>query len=281
MYCDTRLIIQALEARSFPFPALPPLHTTFSSPADAATSALLESWTIDGGIFQRAAQILPPDLALMKDPKFQRDREDFMGGRKWDPETVKGLRPEGQVHLRHAFDFLETGHLADGRSWILATEGPSLADIHGVWPFHWLVLGMKTAMPDDIVSAKTHPKVWAWIERFDASMRAEAGKVPRVKRMKGPEAVECVLGAEYAEGMNGERMEVDGTDPVGKGLRKGQLVKSWPSDTGSRHQDTGRLLKLDKEEVVLEVEGKEGKMVRLHHPRWNFRIRSIGNGAKL
>lgn len=200
-------------------------------------------------------------------------------GRKWDPETVKALRPEGLVHIRQAFDELEGGFLADGREWVLGTAGPSRADIDAVWPFHWLALGLRTALPEELVSRKTHPKVWAWMERFDQVVRAEAKKMPKAKRLVGKEAQECVLGAEYAEG--DERMEVDKADPVGKGLRKGQLVKSFPSDTGLRHQDTGRLVKLDKEEVVLEIEAGEGKTVRLHHPRWNFRVKAVGDGAKL
>lgn len=226
----------------------------------------------------RAAQLLPPDLPLMQDAKFQKDREDLMG-RKWDPDTVKALRPEALVHIRQAFDFLEQGLLADGREWILGTEKPSLADIDTVWPFHWLVLGLKTALPEELLSEKTHPKVWAWIERFDNAVKTEAGKMPRAKRLRGPEAREFVTSREFSE--DKAAMKVDKADPVGQRLREGQLVASWPVDTGFRHQDVGRLVKLDREEVVLEIEGEGGKVVRLHHPRRNFRVRGVGDGAKI
>ena len=76
-------------------------------------------------------------------------------------------------------------------------------------------------------------------------------------------------------------MQVDSKDPVGAGLRKGQLVGSWPVDTGFRHKDVGKLVKLDKDELVLEVEGEGGKTVRVHHPRWNFRCKAVEDGAKL
>ncbi len=78
----------------------------------------------------RAAQAIPPELPLLKDPKFQKDRKEYTG-RSWSLEDVRALRPEALAHLRDGFDMLETGLLADGREWILKTEKPSLADIEG------------------------------------------------------------------------------------------------------------------------------------------------------
>ena len=74
---------------------------------------------------------------------------------------------------------------------------------------------------------------------------------------------------------------MDENDPLG--LKKGQDVESWPVDSGFSHHDRGRLVKLTEKEVVLAVQSKVGgKEVRVHHPRWNFRIRAVGGkGAKL
>lgn len=128
MYCDTRLILQKLEAK-FASGAL-----GASQPDEKAIEKLLESWTIDGGIFVRAAQAIPPEMPLMKDPKFTKDREDYMG-RSWELESIKAMRPEALTHIRDAFVFLETGLLADGRQWVLKTEKASMADIEG--PSHF------------------------------------------------------------------------------------------------------------------------------------------------
>ena len=125
IYCDTRLILRKLE-KIFPNGAL-----GATQPDQKAVEMLLESWTIDGGIFTRAASTIPPDMPLMKDPKFTKDREDYMG-RSWSQDVVKDLRPEGITHVRDGFEFLESGLLADGRDWILKTEKPSLADIEGI-----------------------------------------------------------------------------------------------------------------------------------------------------
>ena len=124
VYCDTRLILQKLEER-FPDGAL-----GANEPDRKALEKLLEKWTVDGGVFVRASQLIPPDMPLLKDTKFQKDREDF-SGRSWTQESIQRNRPEALAHIRDAFGFLETTLLADGRDWVLKTEKPSLADIEG------------------------------------------------------------------------------------------------------------------------------------------------------
>lgn len=135
VYCDTRLILEKLEER-FPDGAL-----GASQPDQKAMEKLLESWTIDGGIFLRAAQMIPPGAPLLKDPKFTKDREDYTG-RSWAREDIKAMRPEALTHIRDAFEFLESGLLADGRQWILKTEKPSMSDINGM---HYLYTALLCA----------------------------------------------------------------------------------------------------------------------------------------
>ena len=127
IYCDTRLILEKLEAR-FPDGAL-----GATQPDQKAIEKLLEKWCVDGGVFNRASQLIPPEMALLNDPNFKKDRED-LSGRSWDKKTITEMRPEAISHIRDAFAFLETGLLADDRKWILNTEKPSLADIEGSHP---------------------------------------------------------------------------------------------------------------------------------------------------
>ena len=124
VYCDTRLILQKLEEQ-FPKGAL-----GASKPDEKAMEKLLEKWCIDGGVFARASQLIPPEMPLLNDPKFVKDREEYTG-RSWAKSNVANMRPEALAHMREMFDFLETGLLADGRDWILKTQSPSLADIEG------------------------------------------------------------------------------------------------------------------------------------------------------
>jgi len=70
-------------------------------------------------------------MPLFKDPTFTKDREQ-LSGVSWSPVKVDNMRPEALVEIKNAFGFLETTLLADGREWILKTDGPSLADIEGM-----------------------------------------------------------------------------------------------------------------------------------------------------
>ena len=125
VYCDTRIILQKLEQR-FPKGAI-----GASQPEQKALQKLLESWTIDGGVFNRASQLIPANMPLLNDPKFTKDRQDF-SGRSWEKSKIEANRPEALVHIRNAFDLLETTLLSDDREWILKTEKPSLGDIEGM-----------------------------------------------------------------------------------------------------------------------------------------------------
>jgi hypothetical protein len=79
----------------------------------------------------RAVALIPSNMPLLKDPKFRKDREDFTG-RGWSKENVDRGRSEALMDIKGAFEFLESTILADGRDWVLKTEGPSLADIEGM-----------------------------------------------------------------------------------------------------------------------------------------------------
>lgn len=77
----------------------------------------------------RCAQLIPPELPLIKDPKFKKDREDYTG-RSWDESEMRKARPEALAAMREFFGFLEQGVLGDGREWAGGTEKPGMADIN-------------------------------------------------------------------------------------------------------------------------------------------------------
>ncbi|KAL8716384.1 MAG: hypothetical protein Q9220_000291 [cf. Caloplaca sp. 1 TL-2023] len=270
IYCDTRLILQKLEER-FPTATL-----GASQPDQKALEKLLEKWTVDGGVFSRAAQVIPPEMPLLNDPKWVKDREDYMG-RSWQKADIVRGRPEAIAHMREFFSFLETTVLADGRDWILGTEKPSLADIHAIWPFHWVV-GMGNALPASIFGKENFPRVYSWIDRFSKAANAAKESAPKTTRLRGADALKFVTQAEFAE----PEGVVDAQDPLG--LKKGQDVESWPTDSGFRHRDRGRLVALTPQEVVLKTQAKIGhRDVHIHHPRTNFRIQAVSgaNDSKL
>ena len=129
-----------------------------------------------------------------------------------------------------------------------------------IWVLDWLK-GLKGALPSDLISAKQYPEVYAWIERFNKALSAAKAKAPNPTSLKGPEAAERISKAAFVE----QSLGVDSTDPLG--LEAGQQVRVWPIDSGSSGRDTGRLVGLDDQEVVIEND-----RVRVHFPRTGFRI---------
>ena len=288
VYCDSRLILQKLEEK-FPRGSL-----GASQPDQKAIEKLLGKWTVDGGVFTRAAQLIPPDMPLLKDPKFTKDREEYTG-RSWARSDVTKMRPEALAQMRDNFEFLETGLLADGREWVLKTAKPSLADIEGesipissknhqlnqrcdsaIWLFHWLI-ELKGALPPSLISEKQFPKVFAYIDRFSKALSAAKLSAPKPVTLKGADAVKFVTQADFAE----PEGQVDDSDPLA--LKKGQDVEVWPIDTGFKHRDRGRLVALTLKESVVATQSKVGgKEIRVHHPRTNFRIQAVSEaGSKL
>ena len=122
-----------------------------------------------------------------------------------------------------------------------------------------------------------YPRTHAWIKRFSAAVDKAKSSVPKPVTLKGVEAVEHILQANFAEAEG----EVDEKDPLG--LKKGQEVEVWPTDTGFKHKDRGTLVALSKDEVVIAILSKTGgKEVRIHAPRTGFRIQALKrNDAKL
>ena len=264
VYLDTRLIIAKLEEL---YPSVPKLGA--SSPDQQALERLLERLSVDGGVFTSAMRLIPADLPLLRDPKFQRDRADFTGQRL-TKETAAALRPEAVNEIRQVVELLETTLLADGRDWILKSDNPTLADIEAVWPLHWLTT-LPGALPADQVSAAQFPKVFAWIQRFQGAVSAAKAAGPKPATVSGEEAEGLVTQSPFRE----EEGRVDAADGLATfhGLAKGTKVAVWPTDTGANHRDVGTLVALTPTEVVIEPE--DGGKVRVHAPRHGFRVRPV------
>ncbi|KAK2868017.1 hypothetical protein FQN49_003245 [Arthroderma sp. PD_2] len=257
VYCDTRLILQKLEEQ-FPDGRI---GATGEDGEGKALETLLESWTTDGGLFFNAVLSILPKNPLMKDPIFMKDRASFFPRQKLDLRDMESLHGEAQVQVKRAFDFLESTLLADGRQWLRKTEKPSLADIQAIWPLDWVV-----STDSDIVSKTSHPKVFAWMARFRQALSNAEAKMEKVV-VSGSDVLDGLQHESFAE----EEGKVDESDPLG--LRKGENVTVWPTDSGSTHRDTGTLVTLNSKEIVLQRKTADGRFdVRIHFPRINFRV---------
>lgn len=267
IYCDTLLMLEKLNTLYPVTKDAPGIAAT--KPHDRAMERLLEKWT-DAVVFKYAAAAIPTSNPVMTDKNFTDDRKELWG-REWTQEHQDSLRPEGLVNLRANMQFLEHDLLTDGRDWIFEGSSPTLSDIHAAWIFTWLA-DMDDALPNSIFSAKDFPKTYAWFERYKAAI-AKAMKnmesAGKVRSLEGDAAVK-----EISEGPFGEReLTVDGRDPTG--LKGGEKVHGYPTDTGFTRRDEGQLVGLTAQEVVISSKAATGAEIRVHHPRWNFAVEKI------
>lgn len=261
IYCDSLLILQKLDEQYPPSPAHQPLAAT-DDPKDRALEKLLEKWT-DVVVFKSAAAVISTDLDLMKDPGFQKDRENLWG-RPWSKEAQDALRAPALAEMRLHWDFLEE-LLSDGRTWVLGnTGGPKLADIHACWIFDWLLM-LPGSFPEGYFNETRYPNVLAWRERYNSAISQAKEAGPQTTKMEGKEAVEKILNG----GFNDKETVVEGDDP--SGLKAGQRVTMRPVDTGYTHEDVGELIGLTGKEAVISTRARQGdKEVHVHYPRWNY-----------
>ncbi|KAK3988664.1 hypothetical protein QBC44DRAFT_243169 [Cladorrhinum sp. PSN332] len=287
VYLDTRLILSHLERSPSLASVCPPLSASApaATPEAQAVQSLLSTLTTQTDLFFSAAALLPPSLPLMKNKQFLKDRADFFPSPSDnDARSVAGLtlkRAEALSAVRDAIRLLETTILSDGRRWVLKTEKPSLGDVEGIWPFHWLLSeksGIKGAIYDDeVVNETKYPRVFGWVRRFEEFLGGLDDTA--VGRVKGEEGRDIILAATAGRVGGGEgeyKGNVDGGEPVVKalGLKRGHEVEVWPTDSGSNHRDRGVLVGLDEREVVWVSE----KGVRVHAPRRGFRVTRVGGG---
>lgn len=134
---------------------------------------------------------------------------------------------------------------------------------------------MKGALPKEIFNEQKFPKVYAWVARFNDAYKAARAAAPKPTSLKGTDALQRITQAVFAE----TDLAVDQSDPLH--LEAGAEVEVWPTDSGFKHKDRGRLLRLSPNEVVIAVESETGKEIHLHTPRTNFRIAAATSASKL
>lgn len=270
IYCDTLLVLEKLEEL---YPYGPgEVKRCGTNGTERALERLLEKWT-DVVVFKYAAAAIPTSLDAVRDKTFIDDRTELWG-RDWAVDHQDSLRPEGLAVLRSNIQFLEESLLEDGREWVLGGEDMTLADIHAAWIFVWLS-EMDGALPESIFGRKEYPKVWAWFDRYTKTRGPALDAMEkdglRVEE-DGKAAVARIMKSDFGE----KEGQVDARDPMG--LKKGEQVRGYPTDTGFNHKDTGRLVALTSQEAVLSSEGEGGVEVRVHHPRWQFLVEPVRGG---
>lgn len=274
IYIDSRLMLAKLE-------------TFFSEgklgsddPFKSGFEDMLEEFIIDGGPFWRTTGCIPLSAPLLQNEVWVKDRFDGSGG-QFTKAKLQENRSWCISQLKLYFGMLEK-MLADGRTWLLDTSEPGLAEIHAGWVFDWAVnMASDTQDSSDDSTADVkqalgehrYPRVHAWVDRFrKATMEAEqsnpgAGQIDEGAQAEGF-IVKRILDSNLTEK---DAPVVDESDVLA--LKRGQRVSVAPVDFGFTHKDEGELIGLSKDEVVIlsDVPGGQGQL-RLHYPRINFKI---------
>jgi hypothetical protein len=109
-----------------------------------------------------------------------------------------------------------------------------------MWIFDWLLEMIPGGLPEGSFSAKVYPKTFAWRERYREACDAAKSKLGHRPVIEGHEAAKRIIGSQFHE----------------QNLR-----------------EVGELLGLTHQEAVVEKKTQNGEArVRVHLPRWNYRV---------
>jgi len=134
---------------------------------------------------------------------------------------------------------------------------------------------MKTALQSTYISANQFPKTFDWIKRFQEALKEAKASGPKPALVKIEEVVKHMGQSRFYEPVG----EIDAHDPTA--LKAGDDVTVWPTDSGSSHRDSGKLLGLTPHSIVISKRTKvdENLEIHLHAPRWGFRVKARQGAA--
>jgi glutathione S-transferase len=295
VYCDTSLIIEALEYY-FPPPAYGTVYPQ-SSPWDYRPLArgFASFWT-DKPLFRTTTGLIPHTVW---ESQFGVDRAQLIG-HKLDAEKLKAKVPQNLAALDLHLSMLEPAFSNKFARWMFPTETPSLADVSLYYQIRWGVdiasgkgiynlTGGGTSDTESNVTTsvwneRRYPGLWRWLSRFEAHIAS----LPDLEVVVPKGDTTWKKRVSEARLWDDDRMlvpAVTGTHEIldrQRGLVPGIVASVTPDDTGRGDPTVGVLVKIGIEEVVIEPKEKGEIEVRVHFPRLGFVVKAAdGQKAKL
>ncbi|KAF5387812.1 hypothetical protein D9615_000378 [Tricholomella constricta] len=264
VYCDTSLIVSALERR---FPASAGYGTIFPQAKNGggAVNGLAKASAnfFENALFPAAANLLPWEKFP---PAFIKDRS-LLSGTTFRVEAIAASRETSLNTLSAHLSLLEE-QFQDGREWLFDTELPSLTDISIHFILNW-VRASRLGRP--LVDATNFPKTVKWLAHFSDYLERERGGQAAAQQITGEEAAASIMASSF------ESYDVVGfntTEAARLALKLNEQVQIAPDDTGRKYLTVGKLVGINMEEVVIEVQGFQG-LVRCHFPRLGFTLKAV------
>jgi hypothetical protein len=291
LYCDTSLIIEALEA-FFPASAgYGTIYPVFPGLDEWSYKGLVRGfasfWT-DRPLFRATTGLIPPSVWASE---FGKDRAQLIG-HTLDAEKLgkKILRNLASLDMHLAM--LEPG-FSDKGKWAIPTKTPSLADVSLYYQLRWGIDiaagvgienlsggGVKDTKEDvvgKVFNEKRYPGLWSWFHAFEKYVQG----LPDVQKMETEGWLEGIKETKMRP--HGEVLIPSAGEyqaELQKELVPGVRVSIAPDDTGRDNPTVGTLVEIGVEEVVIKPEGKAEVDVLVHFPRLGFVVKVV-NGAKL
>ncbi|KAF8897500.1 hypothetical protein BD779DRAFT_382010 [Infundibulicybe gibba] len=268
VYCDTSLIASALERR---FPPSQGYGTIFprgkhGNGADTGLIKAFSKFYADTTLFNLGPSLLPWNKFP---PEFVKDRSALRGA-PIDVETLLASRGTIQSVVASHVSLIEE-QLHDSREWLFDTELPSLADISVHFVCAWI---LNFPGSSDIVHDTTYPHTLAWIKRMTRFLEQRKATQEAPQRLTGDAAASFIVSSQF------EPYSVVGFDTLEATrltLKAGEMIQVYPDDTGRNYPTVGKLVGINKEEFVLEVQAKQG-LLRCHFPRLSFSAKTASDG---
>lgn len=242
IYCDTQLIIRALERRH-PTPAIIP---------HAGLSFALAFWS-DRPFFQATVPLIFGEVGPMIPEAFKKDREKMFPDRPFNYEQMKAAIPAFKDQWRANADFLEA-QLGDGRAFVLG-EVATVDDAHAYMNF-WFLKSFFAPTADALL--KEFPRTTAWLDRVKAI--GHGTHTP----MDSKEALAIAKAA-----MSTAVARPDDHDPNGR--KPGDKVAVMADDYG-RDPVAGELVFSNAQEIAIKRTDPAVGEVVVHFPRAGFLV---------
>jgi hypothetical protein len=145
--------------------------------------------------------------------------------------------------------------------------------IIAIWLFHWLI-DMPGALDPAYISATQFPKVFAYVARFKTALKDAKATAPRAVTISQEQLLRHIASTRFYEPVG----EVDANDPTG--LQAGDVVTTWPTDSGSAHRETGKLVSLTPVSMAVAKRTTVGNTdIHVHMPRYGFRVAKAKSGT--
>ncbi|KAI0082894.1 hypothetical protein BDY19DRAFT_352193, partial [Irpex rosettiformis] len=203
-------------------------------------------------------------------PELLADRVQYLGAAP-DVEALKATQgPRTSTFASHLALIEE--QLSDGRQWLLDTEVPGLVDIDVHFMVSWVQPESREFKSlEEIFDPTVVPKTLEWLARVTEYLKQQNEKgVASFTEISAEEAAKLIAAAPHEDEKSVGFVEAEARR-LGVGL--GDLVSVVPTDN-AKIASVGRLVALDRNEVIIEVTGSVGA-IRLHFPRLEFSITKV------